>query len=62
MLDDEQRKARLELLRQEAIFHRNSVCAEYLALIALNSRAGGGRAWIEEQLDMEEDDDDFRPY
>ena len=62
MLDDEQRKARLELLRQQAKIHRNPICAEYLALTALNSRAGGGMDWFEEQLDMEEDDDDFRPY
>lgn len=61
MTDNEkQRQARLELLRKQA--RHDPVCAEYLASIALNSRAGGGRAWIETQLDMEEEDDDFRPF
>ena len=61
MLNDEQRQARVELIRKQAA-NGDPVCAEYLSLIALNSRAGGGRAWIETQLDMEDDDDDFRPY
>ncbi len=61
MTDEErQRQARLELLRKQA--RHDPVCSEYLALIALNSRAGGGRDWIETQLDMEEDEDDFHPY
>lgn len=61
MISDKQRQARLELVRKQAR-EGDSVCAEYLSLIALNSRAGGGRDWIETQLDMEEDDDDFRSY
>lgn len=59
--DEQQKLARLQLLRKQAA-NGDPVCAEYLASIALNSRAGGGRAWIETQLDMEEDEDDFRPF
>lgn len=38
------------------------VCAELLSLSALNHQQGGGYEWIDMQLDMEDDDDDFRPF
>lgn len=53
--------SRLRSLRKQAA-EGDPVCAEYLSQIALNTRAGGGFLWIETQLDMEEESDDFRPY
>jgi hypothetical protein len=61
MLTDHQRILRLELIRKQAT-EGDSVCTEYLSSIALDSKARDGRVWIETQLDMEDDDDDFRPY
>ena len=61
MRSDTEHLARTELIRKQASAG-DPVCAEYLALVALNSRAGGGRDWIETQLDTEEDEDDFRPF
>lgn len=40
----------------------DEVCQDYLSEIALNSKRGVGFSWIETQLDMEDEDDDFRPY
>lgn len=62
-MSQEERTARMKLVRKQAQ-EGDPVCAEYLALCALNSRAGGGRAWIETQLDMEEefDDEECRPF
>jgi len=40
----------------------DEVCQDYLSEVALNSKRGGGFSWIEMQLDMEDEDDDFRPY
>jgi hypothetical protein len=60
--EDKQKQARMELVRKQA--RHDPVCAEYLNSCALNSCAGGGRAWIETQLDMEEgfDDEECRPF
>ena len=62
-IDDKEAQsvARLKMIRKQAS-RGDPVCAEYLSLIALNSRAGGGMDWIETQIDMEEGDDDFRPF
>lgn len=40
----------------------DKVCAAMLTEIALQTKIGGGCLWIETQLDMEDFDDDFRPY
>ncbi len=55
-----QKKARHELIRKQA--HHDPICAEYLSQQAHNAFDGGGFAFIETQLDSEEDEDDFRPY
>jgi len=60
-LNEHQRQVRLERIRKQAQ-SGDKVCADYLSQIALDSQANNGRSWIETQLDMEEDDDDFRPY
>lgn len=57
--EDQQKKARMKLLRKQA--RRDPVCAEYLGLMAENSMSGA-TAFIETVLDSEEDEDDFRPY
>lgn len=57
---EEQAKARNELIRKQA--RHDPVCAEYLSQQAFNALAGGGFAFIETQLNSEEDEDDFRPY
>lgn len=51
----------LKRVRRQAVAG-DPVCAEYLSQTALNNRAGGGYSWIETQLDMEDQDDDERPY
>jgi len=62
MKDEEQQKlAMTNLIRKQAA-NGDPVCAELLSLSALNHKQGGGYAWIDTQLDMEDDDDDFRPY
>lgn len=58
--DDREKQARNELIRKQA--RRDPVCAEYLSQQAFNALAGGGFAFIETQLNFEEDEDDFRPY
>ncbi len=50
-----------QLIRKQAA-EGDPVCAEWLSLAALNHKQGGGYGWIETQLDMEDEDDDFRPY
>lgn len=59
--EEQQKLAMTELIRKQAA-NGDPVCAELLSLSALNHKQGGGYAWIDTQLDMEDDDDDFRPY
>lgn len=40
----------------------DTVCQDYLAEQAMNEKRGGGFSWIETQLCMEDEDDDFRPF
>lgn len=59
---EEQSIARNELIRRQAR-KGDSICAEYLSLQASNAKIGGGYAFIETMLDMQDEfDDDFRPY
>lgn len=58
--EEKEKQARLELIRAQA--RHDPVCAEYLAMVAINNLAGGATAWIETQLDFEEEENDFRPY
>jgi len=59
--EEAQRLAKIEMIRKQAV-NGDSICADLLSLSALNSSSTGGHAWIDTQIDMEEDDDDFRPY
>ena len=62
MKDEEQQKlAMTNLIRKQAA-NGDPVCADALSIAALNFKQGGGYSWIETQLDMEDADDDFRPY
>ena len=40
----------------------DTVCQDYIAEQAMNEKRGGGFSWIETQLCMEDEDDDFRPF
>lgn len=58
---EQQAIARTKMIRKQAA-EGDPVCAEYLAVSALNNMAGGGYSWIDTQLDMEDENDDFRPW
>lgn len=62
MDDKEQQKlAMTNMIRKQAA-NGDSVCADALSLVALNFKQGVGYSRIESQLDMEDEDDGFRPY
>lgn len=58
--EEKEKQARYEMIRKQA--RRDPICAEYLMQVAINNLADGGFAWIETQLDFEDEEDDFRPY
>ena len=47
---------------QEQALDGDSVCTELLAETTKNATSFDGKAWIDTQLDIEDDEDDFRPY
>ncbi len=52
---------RTKLLKKQAE-QGDEVCQAYLNEQALNAKSAGGEAFIETLLDMQDEDDDFRPY
>ena len=50
-----------ELVKKQAQ-EGDKVSQDYLTEQATNAKRGNGFSWIETQLDMEDYDDDFRPY
>lgn len=63
MTDDKEIISRNKLIKRQAVAG-DAVCALYLGFVAENHLAGGGAAWIETQIDYDEEneDDEFRPY
>lgn len=53
--------ARKKMIRDQAA-NGDAVCAALLAESAMNHACGNGQSWIDTQLDMEDEYDDFRPY
>lgn len=47
---------------QKQASENDTACIDVLRESAKNASLGGGFAWIDTQLDMEEEDDDFRPF
>lgn len=60
-MTDREKIALTNMIRKQAS-EGDPVCAELLAISAVNHKQGGGFSWIDTQLDMEDEDDDFRPY
>lgn len=58
--EDHEKSARDALIKKQA--RTDPVCAEYIAQQATLAQLGGGFAFIPTQLDMEDEDDDFRPF
>ena len=58
--EEREKRAVNELIRKQARY--DPVCSDYISQQAFNYLAGGGFAFIETQLNFEDEEDDFRPY
>ena len=58
--DEKEKRSINELIRKQA--RHDPVCSDYISQQAFNYLAGGGFAFIETQLNFEDNEDDFRPF
>ena len=61
-MNEEEKEKRVinELIRKQA--RQDPICSDYISQQAFNHLAGGGFAFIETQLNFEDEEDDFRPF